>query len=292
MQLDRTQIAIRERGLWELLDLSLRVIARCYKPLLFYTALGVLPFFLFNLWATNWMVADELSTETMSRQVFVMAQLVFLEAPLATLLTTIFLGRFMFLQPVDYRSLLAELWKYIPRIVWTQLVVRGGFLVFLLAATVSSDVEISQAEILLPVFCLVSALFRATRPFVNEIILLEKNPIRSNNPATITVRRRSSALHRPSQSDLIPHWLVFAAMGILLTLCLSAGFWFCSGAISNQWRWGSLMVELLIPLSMWLVAMFMAVVRFLNYLDLRIRREGWEVELKVRAAANELKGAV
>ncbi len=196
----------------------------------------------------------------------------------------------MFLQPGSYRSLLAELWKYSPRIAWTQLVVRGGAFIFILAGSLSSDLEMSRAEFLLLMLCVVSALFRAVRPFVNEIILLEKNPIRSRDPATMTVRRRSAALHRPSRGELIPHWLVFALTAIVLTICLAAGFWFCSGAISNQWRWNSLMVELFIPLSMWLVVMFMAVVRFLNYLDLRIRREGWEVELKVRAAANELRG--
>ena len=34
---------------------------------------------------------------------------------------------------------------------------------------------------------------------------------------------------------------------------------------------------------LWLVLGGFAVVRYLSYLDLRIRREGWEVELLVRA---------
>ena len=36
------------------------------------------------------------------------------------------------------------------------------------------------------------------------------------------------------------------------------------------------------------VVAFMAVVRFLSYLDLRIRHEGWEVELLMRAEAQRL----
>ena len=290
MQLDRTQIAIRERGLWELLDLALRVTAAYFKPLFFYTALLAIPFGAFNWWATHWMVAEEYSADTISRNIWVMAQLIFLEAPLATLFTTMFLGRVMFLQPVSYRSLVSELWQYSPRVIWSQLVVRGGFLTFFLAANITSDVDVSPAEFVLPMLCLFSAIFRASRPFVNEIILLEKNPIRSKDPAAITVRRRSSALHSPSSGDLIAHWLVVALSAIALTGCLAATLWFCLGVLTNHWQWRGLMVELFVPLSMWIVVMFMAVVRFLNYLDLRIRREGWEVELKVRAAANELGG--
>ena len=43
-----------------------------------------------------------------------------------------------------------------------------------------------------------------------------------------------------------------------------------------------------VPAAMWTVAAFFAVVRYLSYLDLRIRREGWEVELQVRAEAERL----
>ncbi len=37
------------------------------------------------------------------------------------------------------------------------------------------------------------------------------------------------------------------------------------------------------PLALWLTVSYFTVVRFLGYLDLRIRREGWEVELMMRA---------
>ena len=39
------------------------------------------------------------------------------------------------------------------------------------------------------------------------------------------------------------------------------------------------------PLSLWCVAGISVMVRLLNYLDCRIRLEGWEVELAVRAEA-------
>jgi len=39
---------------------------------------------------------------------------------------------------------------------------------------------------------------------------------------------------------------------------------------------------------MWTTAGYLAVVRFLAYLDLRIRQEGWEVELRMRAEGTRL----
>ena len=47
-------------------------------------------------------------------------------------------------------------------------------------------------------------------------------------------------------------------------------------------------VALWYPLVLWTVAGYFAVVRFLAYVDLRIRREGWEVELVMRAERDRL----
>ena len=56
----------------------------------------------------------------------------------------------------------------------------------------------------------------------------------------------------------------------------------------EPWRPETLRYSL--PVAMWLVFAFFAVVRFLAYLDLRIRREGWEVELMMRAEHTRLIG--
>jgi hypothetical protein len=39
------------------------------------------------------------------------------------------------------------------------------------------------------------------------------------------------------------------------------------------------------PLALWVVVGWFSIMRFLSYLDLRIRHEGWEVELLMRAEA-------
>ena len=43
-----------------------------------------------------------------------------------------------------------------------------------------------------------------------------------------------------------------------------------------------------LPAAIWLSLGYFAVVRFLSYLDLRIRTEGWEVELIMRAEGARL----
>ena len=83
MQLDHTQIAIRERGVWELMDLALRVTWHYGRELLVYSAVLMIPMALFNWWVLHPLVADEYSAITNTRYIAIMAQTVFLEAPAA-----------------------------------------------------------------------------------------------------------------------------------------------------------------------------------------------------------------
>ena len=135
-------------------------------------------------------------------------------------------------------------------------------------------------------------LTRVMRPFVNEIIFLERNPIRSQQTGTITIGRRSSSLHTPSSADMIGRFVMVSVGSIVLVLGVILTVWFGQALATNDWTISQVMVKFFVPLAAWLVAVQATVVRFLGYLDLRIRREGWEVELKVRAAAAELKEQV
>ena len=65
---------------------------------------------------------------------------------------------------------------------------------------------------------------RATAPFLNEIILLERNPIRSEDPDAMTVRRRSVMLHGPASGSVIA-WMVVAGA---LRDGAGTGLWPCS----------------------------------------------------------------
>ena len=51
---------------------------------------------------------------------------------------------------------------------------------------------------------------------------------------------------------------------------------------------GTTLRFVLFQAAIWLVVVFFTIARFLNYLDQRIRNEGWEVELALRAEGERL----
>ncbi len=133
MQLDRTRIVIRQRSTSELLDLSLKICVQYAKPLFVLTAVLALPFMILNELLLGEIVNGEIGRQTVSNYLALMSLLVFLEAPTATLATTLFLGRMMFLQESDIRFVLRELKQFLGRILWTQLVLRGVLIAIPLA---------------------------------------------------------------------------------------------------------------------------------------------------------------
>ena len=117
--------------------------------------------------------------------------------------------------------------------------------------------------------------------------------------------KRSAHLHGPYSGDLFVRWIGAAAIAVLLvclviyTAVLAQGvlitdwpihFSLEDGDVASNLDWFKLQV--VYPACLWLVVVFLAVVRFLSYLDLRIRHEGWEVELLMRAEALRLDDAV
>jgi hypothetical protein len=104
----------------------------------------------------------------------------------------------------------------------------------------------------------------------------------------LTISKRSHHLHVPSSGDLFGRWLGAASIAMMLTGTAFGAFLFISGDFFNDWRPGPFMLLTAFPLSLWIVAGFMTVARFLSYLDLRIRHEGWEVELLLRAEATRM----
>jgi len=92
--------------------------------------------------------------------------------------------------------------------------------------------------------------------------------------------------------SLFPRWLTMAVICVILGIAIAHGFLFVSGIVLYDWRWGPWLIRIGCPASMWLVAIYVAVVRFLSYLDTRIRNEGWEVELLLRAEASRFQPKV
>jgi len=284
MELDRTRIAIRERGFLEIMDLSLRILRRYPAPLFITWFLGALPFAALNAVLLGRVVDEFDWGSSAARYLWLMIQLVFIEAPAATSLMTLYLGAAMFFENASAGRIWRDWRQSLPALLWLHGLMRGVIPALALTWLIWPQESFSPAEVFLPMLCLYAVAIRAARPFIGEIVLLERNPL-SKRAGAMTVARRSAALHGPSTGDLMARWLGSAAIGVLLGVVLVFGFWSLQETFVHQWQWGWFMIYAAAPTALWMLAGFFAVVRFLSYLDIRIRREGWEVELRLRAEA-------
>ncbi|HEX5103434.1 MAG TPA: hypothetical protein VFV87_06465 [Pirellulaceae bacterium] len=308
MQLDNTRIAIRERDLLETLDLALHVTRQFAGPWLICSLLGIVPLALVNYALVGWMIPWGWDEEGLPwRYLWSMSILVYLEAPLASAFVVAYLGPAVFLETKTIRQVVSDVFHYALQISLCQFLLRGVLAAWLLYFLVERYQFSGPVEgFLLPCLALYATGMRAFRPYINEIILLERNPLRSNNPNVITVNKRSSHIHGPYSGDLFIRWLGLALIALLLIFMVLATAIVVQGVLIGRWPfvfdttrgpapWDWIVWQLnwfeaqvAFPLCIWLIVAFMSVVRFLSYLDLRIRHEGWEVELLMRAEAMRL----
>ncbi len=127
--------------------------------------------------------------------------------------------------------------------------------------------------------------------YVTEILMLERNPM-NPQPGQLSTSQRSRALHSGDaglifsrQFGLLNVEQVFGAM-------VFYSLWFLWGNLQGEIVIDWFSITILFPIAFWLTQAFLAVVRFLCYLDIRIRREGWEVDLALRAEAEHLQRAL
>lgn len=298
MQLDNTHIAVKERTLVDICDLSLHVLRQYWRPIVLTSLAGALPLMVINHLLIGWMMSMEYRDAffyldegaAITRYVWNMSVLIAIEAPLASIFATAYLGQAVFVDQPSLRDVFRDVFKMLPRVMWCQLLVRGILPAWLLMLALPryGDIEFSIEAFFLPVLALYVMSLRAFRPFINEIVLLERNPLVSRDPSTMTVGRRSSQLHGPSSSDLFSQGMAMSVMTACLAVAMFGNFIFAKGVLANSWKVTPFMLLYGLPLACWLVAIYLNVVRFLRYLDLRIRHEGWEVELRMRAEANRM----
>jgi hypothetical protein len=297
LQLDNTRIAIQERGILEVMDLALQVTRAYAKPLIQTSLLMIIPLMIINQLLLGWLLEPVAFESTWSgeeasrvfRYVLNMALLITIEAPLASILATAYLGQAVFLERPKIGQLLKDVAKLAPAIVLNLMFLRGVVPAWVMAAMIDRYAEYSGWEVMLMLLAVLTIGLRAFRPFITEIIVLERLPVRPSTTG-MSIGRRSSLLHSPASGDLFARSFVVAGIACMLTLGTYGVFLFCSGIILNQWQTTPLLLQLFLPASMWIAASFLQVVRFLSYLDLRIRHEGWEVELRLRAEATRLAG--
>lgn len=276
MQLDQTRIAIRERTFGDVLDLGLRV-SRFHAPALCVTwLLGAVPAAAFNIWLLGSGVREEFEAGLTGEQAagfalgygFMLTVLVMLEIPWVAMLSTLYLGQALFVERPNARQIAADAVRSLPQMLLFQLVIR----------------------VLLVPWVVTWLVLYGMWPFLNEIILLERNPLRKNksNAAQTSTYNRNQILHSRNSGELFGRWVLSVALGSLMMLSL----WFTLYTLwSVFWdvvpsEWTTLV--LFPQVALWSVLGYFTVARFLSYLDLRIRNEGWEIELKMRAEAERL----
>lgn len=261
MATDRTLVQVRERSMLDLLDLALVVVRRKPGAIAAAALLGVAPWAALDAWL-------------LSRPGFplgVVPWMLLWEAPWATAPLTVVLGALMFGRRVRTRDVLLTLGRGLP-----ALVVYQGIARFFLTVT-----------------CLPNPLLPARLCFVDEVILLE----RARFWGTLG---RSLDLSRDRGWELLAQWLYQIFMGLLFVLCV----WIAAGKLGDlmfrneiSWAWPDIFEARFwgeqargwrLHVATWTAIAFFGVVRFLTYVDQRIRLEGWEVSLRMMHAGATL----
>lgn len=302
MQLDRTAIVIALRTSQELLDLSLVVIREFAGRFILFALIGIIPFAILNAILLeplrNYDQLSLLSSSTTSNQWFRfqylwwMALLVILEAPLALLGLTLALGNTVFLSDYSRKNWLNPIWNQSGAILWILGFLRGAIPALLVTAYMALNQELHRSFTMigwLSIAALLMLLFRGINPFAPEILALEQTKLNADpqRPNAMTYSKRTQWL-RKAQGDAagIGVTAILISVAATLMLCLCAAF--LLGVLIGTWKWGWWMDLIIYPIALWITAVWSTVLRFLTYMNTRIRAEGWDLELKLRAEAQRL----
>jgi len=266
VQLDSNRIVIRERDYPDVLDLALRVIRVHGWPLAAAFVAGVAPAMCLNAWLLADYTEPDFTLGFPSNYLWYMLLLVVWQMPLATAPVTLYLGEALFTDRPHPRQIARLLAGSLPQMFFYQVLLRG--------------------LLILPLVTWL--LLFASAPYLNEVILLERNPMRQRRSGRMTTWRRRKALHGNFTGELFGRWIWSLCIGGLMFVSFWLSIWILGGLLSNEWGWDGSVYTIGFPLALWLTIGFFTVVRFLAYLDLRIRAEGWEIELLVRAEQTRL----
>lgn len=303
MQLDRTAIVIAQRSADELFDLSLLVMRRYWIKIVPVAIVGAAPFVLLNyIFLRPFTDYEQLVMASRDvtpsegfhfRYLWTMMCLVFLQAPLAMSGVTYFLGQAVFNQETSLRQLARVVSKRSVSLLFVIGILRGAVLSVILSLWLYATPSLypEWELVFLSIFIgFAFFLVRSFRPFAPEILLLEQCPLRKKAGASSdeqSYAKRSGRLHA-SSGDIfsIQLGISFLALAFLLVMC--AGSLFINGAVLGLWRWGWWMDVIFFPAILWLMALWETVIRFLLYLNVRIRLEGWEIYLRFKAELQRL----
>ncbi|MDB5337076.1 MAG: hypothetical protein JWN70_2695 [Planctomycetaceae bacterium] len=260
MRLDRARFVIRPRGILESLDLAFLFCGRHWWGLLVAAACGIGPAMVVNRF---------LSTDEESR-VFVLFVLMIMEAPWVMAGITLYLGQIAFTDRFSWRLAWRMFWRSWLQLFVFQTIIRG------LCVTI----------------CVTAPVGYVALYYMNQIILLEQTPVgRTWGRRTALNTRNLGQIIQMICIELLVFSLgVFVASGILRTL---SALW------RDRFSWTEQLLMMVdsheswmlalegweTQLACWLSLAFITVWRYTTYLDCRVRREGWDVELRMRSQA-------
>lgn len=264
MQLDQARITICERSWLDNLDLALHVIRAQAAPLAASALAGILPLALLNYALLHWAHTRRFPDDMTPASFGLAILLVMVEAPLATAPLTLYLGQSLFVEKPSARQIARDFLACLPQLLVLQVLVRTVLVVPVLTLVVPYGIW----------------------PYLNEVILLERNPLIGRRDQVSTLKRNSN-LHRNNGSDFLLRGLGAACVAPLLILALWVTQRFLLDMLFGfHAGWGAQAAAF--QGALWLVVIYFTVARFLSYLDQRIRTEGWEVELFLRAERQRL----
>ncbi len=290
MRFDKTFIAIRERRILEIFDLSMHVIVDHFRPLFWLLVIGATPWALLDYWLVGWLLD---SIYPAGNYYWVMFLLVVSQAQVGTVFMTHYLGQAMFVGRPGVWATVRGVFKTSFYFWWAHGILRLVFpIVLICLASSTGDIDsFIVVNIFLFGMVALALLVRALRPFVSEILLLERTPIRKKDENQVYFSRRSRSLHGAG-SDLFGRFATSGLFAGLLGFSFFAGFITIDTVLLLQGDSEFSYFPYYWIVSLWIVAGFVAVTRFLSYIDIRIRQEGWAVELRMRAEGQLLLNSI
>lgn len=259
MNLDRTTIAVRERRLPELYDLALLVCRRHAGALAVLALVGCGPWILLD----GWLLADG-REESAGLRWWLLLLLMAAQLPLATAPIAAYLGQAMFDEHPRVATALRDGFRR-----WGALLLAGLYRTIL---------------------ALLPLLLVLWPSHLVESLVLERSTGRD-------AWRRAHALRSAGGGAAAMHLLIGLLLAVAALWCLAGTWQALSGILLHADPWGdqnwfdiSAGPGWPAQVALWLTTVFTAVVRFLAYIDLRTRHEGWEIGLALQRAARRLDG--
>jgi hypothetical protein len=290
MRFDQTAIAIRERSSLEVFDLAANVLVRHFRPILLFLTINALPFIVLNFALVGWMNSISFSRSLNFAYYWVTLMLVISQAQIGTCLVTIYLGRMMFMQDHSVGAVLAQFYKRSGYFLFSQGILRLAVFAPLAICwnrEYESEGLYLLAYLLLPLIVCIGMFIRIARPYTPEVIFLEQTEVRKKGDSP-SLGERSSNLHSLGSGFVATHFFLVLVIAPLLLYAVHSLFIMVDSTFNIRANSEVSLQPYYFVVAIWLVAGFIAVVRFLMYIDLRIRQEGWAIQLKFMTENNLL----